>query len=63
VRRLHLQPGEEKRIELPLRAEQLAAYDDEGRPFVEPGEFQISIGGGQPGDPRSVVLMTTLIVG
>ncbi len=62
IARIHLQPGEERRIELALKPEQLAAYDDEGRPFVEPGEFEISVGGGQPDDPRSVTVKTTLTV-
>ena len=62
VRRIHLQPGEKQTVSFELRPEQLAAYDDEGRPFVEPGEFAISVGGGQPDDPASGARTVTLTV-
>jgi beta-glucosidase len=45
--RVHLQPGRKKTVTFTLKAKQLAAYDDEGRPFVEPGRFVVSVGGGQ----------------
>ena len=62
IRRIHLQPGEEQRVELALAPAQLVAYDDHGLPFVEPGEFEISVGGGQPDDSRSVTVKTILTV-
>jgi beta-glucosidase len=62
IMRFHLQPGEEKLVTLALKPEQLAAYNDAGQPFVEPGEFEISVGGGQPGDARNVSLATVLTV-
>jgi hypothetical protein len=40
----------------------LAAFDDEGRPFVEPGEFRISVGGGQPGAAAGGAIHARLIV-
>jgi beta-glucosidase len=52
-RRIHLKAGEVKKVAFALTAESLACYDDEGRPFVEPGEFRISVGGGQPDDPAA----------
>ena len=52
-RRIHLKPGRKKTVRFTLRPAQLAAYDDEGRPFVEPGQFRISVGGGQPDDAVS----------
>jgi len=51
--RVHLKAGETRSVRFTLKPRQLACYDDEGRPFVEPGEFAISVGGGQPDDPRS----------
>lgn len=51
--KIHLKPGEKTTVEFKLKSSQLAVYDDNGKPFVEPGEFKISVGGGQPGD-RSV---------
>jgi beta-glucosidase len=52
-RRIHLKPGRKKTVRFTLRPAQLAAYDNAGRPFVEPGAFRISVGGGQPDDPAS----------
>ena len=49
--RVSLRPGEKKIVTFEVRPEQLAAYDDEGVPFVEAGVFRISVGGGQPDDP------------
>jgi len=48
-RRIHLKPGQKKTIKFNLTDAQLACYDDDGNPFVEPGDFEISVGGGQPG--------------
>jgi len=61
-RRVHLQPGEATTVRFTLTAAQLAAFDDEGRPWVEPGEFRLSVGGGQPGDPAAGALGTVLTV-
>ena len=61
-RRLRLRAGQKTTVAFPLRPEQLACYDDDGKPFVEPGDFEISVGGGQPGDPQSGALTTTLTV-
>lgn len=49
VQRIHLKANEKKTLKFLLKSPQLAAFDDSGRPFVEPGEFAISVGGGQPG--------------
>jgi beta-glucosidase len=46
--RVHVLPGQTVEVVFSLGAEQLAAYDDEGRAMIEPGEFLISVGGGQP---------------
>ena len=47
-RRVHLRAGETQTVTFTLKPNQLACYDDDGIPFVEPGEFRISVGGGQP---------------
>ncbi|MCG3149616.1 MAG: Beta-hexosaminidase [Verrucomicrobiae bacterium] len=52
-RRIHLKPGQTATVTFPLRREQFACFDDAGQPFLEPGDFEISVGGGQPDDPHS----------
>ena len=43
--RVSLQPGESKKVTIPLAAEQLAFYDVKTHDFVvEPGEFEIMVG-------------------
>ncbi len=51
-RRIHLLPGEEKTVCFTLNEEDFRCFSDEGTPFVEPGWFELSIGGGQPCDPH-----------
>ncbi|NLT73317.1 MAG: glycoside hydrolase family 3 protein [Chloroflexi bacterium] len=46
--RVHLAPGESRRVGFTIGYRQLAAFDDEGTPVVEPGTFTVSVGGGQP---------------
>jgi len=60
--RVHLKPGQKKTLTFTVRPEQLVCYGDDGKPFVEPGEFEISVGGGQPDDPRSGARTTTLMI-
>jgi beta-glucosidase len=62
-RRIRLDAGEKRSVTFELRPEQLAAYGDDGQPFVEPGEFRISVGGGQPGDRTAGSVNATLTVG
>ena len=62
LERIHLKAGEKKTVRFVVKSTQLAAFDDDGRPFVEPGEFSISIGGGQPGQPGSDAVTATVIV-
>ena len=55
VRAVMLQGGESAQVEFTLTARQMALIDDEGKPVLEPGEFELSIGGSQP-DVRSLAL-------
>ena len=59
-RRVHLEPGEKKRLRFVLKPEQLASYDDSGNAVIESGAYTISVGGGQPNDPHSGSLTTLL---
>ena len=61
-RRIHLEPGQTETVSFELHADQLAARDDAGRPFLEPGRFRITLGGGQPADPTSGAVEMILTV-
>jgi len=64
-RRVHLAPGETRRVAFTLSPEQFSLVDGLGRRAVEPGEFRISVGGGQPGQSsaeRGDVLTTRIQV-
>mgnify|MGYP005836709645 CR=1 FL=1 len=47
-KRIHLRTRQKKTVKFDLTPRQLSAFDNEGKPFVEPGKFKISAGGGQP---------------
>jgi beta-glucosidase len=52
-RRVHLKKGRQTRVEFTIRPEQLAVIDDAGEKVVEAGEFELFVGGGQPGTGAS----------
>ena len=45
IQKVHLKPGESRRIILELREEQLRFYHKDGRHASEPGRFEVYIGG------------------
>ncbi|MGQ9629403.1 MAG: glycoside hydrolase family 3 C-terminal domain-containing protein [bacterium] len=51
--RINLAPGEKRTVRFTLTPSQMSLIDDEGRRVVEPGEFNVSVGGGQPGLGRA----------
>jgi beta-glucosidase len=53
--RIHLEPGESRKLTFDLTARDLSLVDDRGRRVLEPGRFRVTIGGSQP-DPRSAAL-------
>jgi beta-glucosidase len=46
--RLHLTPGETKTLSFTLTPDQFALVNDQGQAVVEPGVYQIAVGGRQP---------------
>jgi beta-glucosidase len=46
--RIHLSPGESRVVSFELQPRQMALVDDAGCWAIEPGEFQVFVGGGQP---------------
>lgn len=55
VQNVYLLPGETKRVSFELHARDFALITEDGKCVVEPGAFQIAVGGQQP-DARSAVL-------
>lgn len=53
--RVRLAPGESRAVLLRIQRDRLMVTDIDGRRFLEPGEFRLSVGGSQP-DARSVAL-------
>ena len=51
--RIHLAAGKSRDVSFTLKREQFACRADDGTAFVEPGEFRIFVGGGQPDDPAA----------
>ena len=60
--RVYLVPGQTRTLTFSLTPALFAAYDEHGRPFVEAGEFVVSLGGGLPDDPNSAAVSTSLLV-
>lgn len=52
-RKVALGPGEEREVVFPLRAQDLGFHDDAGRYLVEPGEFQVFVGGSSLADLKA----------
>jgi beta-glucosidase len=46
--RLRLAPGEKQTVRFTLTAEQMSCADEAGKWILEPGEFRVWVGGGQP---------------
>lgn len=55
IKNVHLLPGETKQAAFELHARDFALITEDGKCVVEPGAFQIAVGGQQP-DARSAVL-------
>ncbi len=55
IERIHLQPGARNRVLFTIEARQMALIRDDGSCFLEPGTFEVSVGGCQP-DKRSAAL-------
>jgi len=62
VRRIFLEPGERARLHFELTARQLSLIDTQMERVVEPGYFEISVGGKQPGFSGAADAHTTRVV-
>jgi beta-glucosidase len=59
-RRVHLAPGERRRIDFELSPRQLSLVDAAGRRAVEAGHYRVFVGGGQPGLAAGVTATFTI---
>ncbi len=53
-RRIHLQAGESRHVEMSIDARALSSVDALGTRAVEPGRYALTVGGGQPGSAPTV---------
>ena len=49
VKRIFLKPGEKQRVVFSLTPAQMSLIDTRDKRIIEPGEFEVSVGGQQPG--------------
>jgi beta-glucosidase len=61
--RVHLDPAQSKTVEFSVAPEQLSLIADDGQRMVEAGEFEISVGGCQPGDQDRTGGTTSVLTG
>ena len=60
-KKIHLQPGESLEVSFTLSPRQMALINNEGQCILEPGIFEIYLGGSQP-DKRSQELTQTKVL-
>ena len=60
--RLHLKQGQGKKVSFLLSPRQLSLIDDDGNRVLEPGLFEISVGGKQPGFSGNADASTTEVI-
>ena len=61
-RRIHLKPGETKQVVFRLAPRQMSLINSEMKRMVEPGLFEVSLGGKQPGFTGSADADTTQVL-
>jgi beta-glucosidase len=61
--RVHLEPGEQQTMTFTITPKQMSLIADDGRRVIEPGRFEITVGGGQPGTMAPVITGSFEIVG
>ncbi len=61
-KRVHLEPGEAKTVTFALAPRQISLIDSRDRRVIEPGTFEVSVGGKQPGFSGLADAITTGVV-
>ncbi|MCI0710233.1 MAG: glycoside hydrolase family 3 C-terminal domain-containing protein [Chloroflexi bacterium] len=62
-KRIHLQPGEQKIVYLTLQPEQFSLVLESGKRVIEPGQFEVFVGSGQPGFTDGVLTGQIELIG
>jgi len=62
IQRISLQPGEQQRISFTISTRQLSLINSQNQRVVEPGLFEVSLGGKQPGFSGTADASTTDVV-
>jgi len=61
--RVHLKPGAQQTVTFTITPRQMSLIADDGQRVVEPGVFEVSVGGGQPGTSAPVALGSFRVLG
>jgi|CXWL01.1.fsa_nt_gi beta-glucosidase len=59
IARINLKPGERRTVSFRLTPRQMSVIDKNGKRVIEPGEFNVSVGGKQPGFSGNTDAKTT----
>ncbi len=59
-KRIHLRPGEQKTVAFAIPSATFAIINDNNEPIVLPGEYELSVGGGQPGSKGCQTIRTAV---
>jgi beta-glucosidase len=54
--RIHLESGASQKVHFDLKPRDLGMVTEDGNPIIAPGDYAISIGGGQPDTPAPVAM-------
>ncbi len=61
--RVHLKPGAQQTVTFTLTPRQMSLIADDGQRVVEPGVFEVAVGGGQPGTSAPGLIGSFKVVG
>lgn len=61
-KRIHLQAGEAQTLNFTLPAEAFSVINNENDRVILPGEFEISVGGGQPDEKTTTAVLKTQVM-
>jgi beta-glucosidase len=61
--RVHVKPGQSVHVTLPVSPRTLGQVDEDGRRVIVPGEYQVFVGGAQPGEAEGGVSGTFTVSG